>query len=413
MAQMMTLGATAPGGICLAIPSYGGMTPVAAFALAASMRALTEAQIPHDLIILAGNCHVDDARNALVREFLKGDSEYLMFIDSDLSWAPGDLVKMAKSKRDVIGGIYPHKKDELSFPIRHLPKDLLIAESDGALEVDAVPGGFLRISRNALERLAKLSKAFKEHVDDTELTPKIFERRIIGTTQYSSDYVFCHKWRELGESVYIDPEIHFTHCGEKEWTGCYGAYLRKLNNLPMRGIALISMGIETPHDLKQLHEEWGNGIYAAPVEMVQAAIEIARSISGNVLEIGTGLTTLAMAAANPDLQIHSLESDMGWYQRMQDECVKHNLTNVKLYYSPIVNGWHETVPNINADLVLIDGPPRIKADRMKALDHISLDGLVLIDDMTDAWREKLSAMGRTFNEVGRFALVGRPLQKAA
>ena len=151
MSQLMTLGASAPGGICLAIPCYGGMSPITAFALAASMRALAQAGIPHDLIVYGGNCHVDDARNSIVREFLAGPCEHLMFIDADLSWAPDDLLRMARSKRDVVAGIYPHKKDELTFPVRHLATAVLQAEEDGAIEVERVPTGFLRISRHVLQ----------------------------------------------------------------------------------------------------------------------------------------------------------------------------------------------------------------------------------------------------------------------
>lgn len=417
MSQLMTLGASAPGGVCLAIPCYGAMSPVTAFALAASMRALTQEGIAHDLIVLGGNCHVDDARNSIVREFLAGQCDYLMFIDSDLSWAPEDLVRMARSTREVIAGIYPHKQDERTFPVRHLKRQFLQAEADGALEVDGVPTGFLRISRAALARLAERSEKYFEQEKDTTLTPKIFERTIEGTTRYSGDYSFCRKWRALGGSIYIDPEIHFGHCGEKEWRGSYGAHLRQLNNLPLRGIQLIQLRRETPHDLRQLHEEWGNGVWAAPVEMLQAAVTIARGLpaGSTVLELGTGLTTLCIAAANPHITVHSVEHDAGWLARIQHRVAQLGITNIEFHFAPIVDGWYERskVPSIVSDLVVIDGPPRWLADRKIALDHVHIGGMILLDDISDAWRERFHAAGRTINEIGRFAIIAKDCIKQA
>jgi acetone carboxylase gamma subunit len=42
--------------------------------------------------LLSGNCHVDDARNSVVREFLASDCTELVFIDADVSWEPETLV---------------------------------------------------------------------------------------------------------------------------------------------------------------------------------------------------------------------------------------------------------------------------------------------------------------------------------
>lgn len=420
MSQLMTLGASAPGGVCLAIPSYGAMSPVTVFALAASMRALTKEGIAHDLIILGGNCHVDDARNSIVREFLQGTCEYLMFIDSDLSWAPEDLVRMARSTRDVIAGIYPHKQDERTYPVRHLKREFLQAESDGALEVEGVPTGFLRISRAALLKMAEGAEQYYEQEKDTILTPKVFERTIDPETRlrFSGDYSWCRKWRALGGSIYIDPEIHFGHVGEKEWRGCYGAHLRELNNLPLRGVQLIRMGMETPHDLRQLHEEWGNSIWAAPVEMLEAAVTVTRGLppGASVLELGTGLTTLCIAAANPQITVHSVEHDAGWLEKIRHRIAQLGLTNIELHFAPIVDRWYarDQIPRISADVVVIDGPPRWLADRKIALEHIDISGIVLLDDISDSWRERFHAADRTINEVGRFAIIAKaPLKQAA
>lgn len=412
----MTLGATAPGGLCLAIPSYGQLPVATAFALAASMRALAAQGIAHDLIMLSGNCHVDDARNSIIREFLAGPCEHLMFIDADLSWAPEDLVRMASSQRDVIAGIYPHKQDVKTFPVRHLKGlDTLCAEVDGALEVDGVPAGFLRISRKALTALAERAEKYFEQDGDAQLTPKIFERLTEGSTRFSGDYVFCRKWREIGGQVFIDAEIHFAHVGEKEWRGCYGAHLRAVNGLPLRGLLLTQFGLETAHTLRQLHEEWGNGVWAAPVEMLQACVALARGLAPGavVMEVGSGLSTLCMAAANPLIEIHSIEHDASWLSKITDARSRHGLRNIRIHYAPIVDGWHDPLMlprEIAAPAaVVVDGPPRDLADRLKVFEYLPTEGTLIIDDMSDRWRAALRDRHRKFSEVGRFAVVA-PVQ---
>lgn len=406
MPQLMTLGAKAPGGVCLAVPSYGALSPVFVFALAASIRELTSAGINYDLIVLGGNCHVDDARNSIVRSFLDGTCDSLLFIDSDLTWSPEDLVRLVQHERDVVGGAYPHKKDERTFPIRHLKTDVLQADADGLLEVEALPGGFLKISRSALLQLS--TNEYYEQEGDKTLTPLIFERLTEGTTRFSGDYVFCRKWRATGGKVYLDPEIHFGHCGEKEWRGCYGAHLRAENKLPLRGILLTAMGEETSADLRALHEEWGNGIYAAPPEMLEAVITIVRSLpaGSTVLELGSGLTTLCMAVANPSITIHVAEHDPHYYNRINAMLALHQISNVFVYLAPIVNQWYDTqkFPALDADVVVIDGPPRNVGNRLTVFGAIDTSGTLIIDDMTDEMRAALRLRGRDFTEVGRFAI---------
>lgn len=409
MPQLMTLGAPAPGGVCIAIPSYGAMSPVAVFALAAGIRALTAAGIPYDVVMLGGNCHVDDARNCIVRTFLESDSEHLLFIDADLTYSPEDLLRIIGHKRDVVAGIYPRRDDGPTYPVRHLKTPTLQAESDGLLEVEGVPTGFLKLSRAALSKLAERATKYFEQEGDPTLTPLIFERSVEGTTRFSGDYTFCRKWRALGGQIFIDPEIRFGHLGDKEWRGCYGAHLRTINKLPLRGVQLIGLGLEQEADLRALHEEWGNGVWAAPVEMIQACVAMARSqLAGSlILEVGAGLTTLCMAAANPAIRVHALEHDAAWYNRIMDYVSRHQLTNVHIEFAPIVDGWYSApLPKATPAAVVIDGPPRWLGDRMQIWKRADLSGTLIIDDMTDEWRKILTGQARTFNEVGRFAIVG-------
>ena len=123
--------------------------------LAAAMAVLAHEGIAVDLCHIAEHCHVDDARNAMVREFMMSEASHLIFIDNDVGFSPGNLVRLAKHNPDVdmVAGVYPLKEDEEGYPVRVKGGSDLWADSDGLVEVDGLPTGFLRISRRCLEQM--------------------------------------------------------------------------------------------------------------------------------------------------------------------------------------------------------------------------------------------------------------------
>lgn len=411
MPQMMHLRGENPGGACLAIPTYGAMSPAFVYALAASIRALTEAKVPHEILMLAGNCHVDDARNSIVRRFLETSCSDLVFIDADVTWSANDLMRLLSYERDVVAGIYPLKQDAEAYPVRHLATKELWAEADGLLEVEAVPTGFLRIRRSVIEALASISLEYNEQEGDTTLTPLIFERRTEGHTRFSGDYVFCRKWREVGGRIFIDPEMRFEHSGEKAWKGCYGAYLRRQNAVPMPGLRLIARGQETPEILKDLRAEWGNP-YAASPDLLTACIAAARKATGDILELGSGLSTLAMAAANPNIKVFALEHDPVYLERTRVEMQRQGLTNIVLHFSPLKDygdhRWYADEASGPFSLVLVDGPPRDLADRQALSLHCDLRGADILFDDADsslqAWSEAAGRALQVFDTNPKYAL---------
>ncbi|KKK56340.1 hypothetical protein LCGC14_3065520, partial [marine sediment metagenome] len=71
-------------------------TPAAgyAFAMSRSRGVLHKAGINTEYALLTGNCHVDDARNVVVQQFLLSQCEELIFIDADVLWEPEDLLRL-------------------------------------------------------------------------------------------------------------------------------------------------------------------------------------------------------------------------------------------------------------------------------------------------------------------------------
>ena len=97
--------------VFLATTAYDSPDASYTFSIARSREALTAAGIQSAYYLLQGNCHVDDARNAVVRDFLESDCTELVFLDADVSWEPDALVELCKINRDLVGGVYPYRRE--------------------------------------------------------------------------------------------------------------------------------------------------------------------------------------------------------------------------------------------------------------------------------------------------------------
>lgn len=340
-----------------------------------------------DFVLEAGNCHVDDARNAVVRQFLRTDATDLLFIDSDVGWTVEGIVRLLSHDVDLVAGVYPKKQADPSFPVRPLPGPIR-AEDNGLVEVEGAPTGFMRIRRSVLERMVEAHKD-RQFIgsDGGEPYTILFERTFEDGHRWSGDYAFCRKWRGLGGRVCVDPELDFIHEGSREWTGRLGDFWRRRAGLESQRFCLamrrLMAGDASPKTLLELREGWDNP-FAAPVEMLVALHRMAKGRT--VLEAGSGLTSLVMAAVGGE--VHALESDLAWYRRMTVVIEQFGLTNLHLHYAPLElsTGWYgvpDAVRPLGFGLVVCDGPARSQGDR-SALWRAGLDiegAIWVLDDV--------------------------------
>lgn len=414
--------------VFLATPAYDGLSAGYSESLFASQRALMNAGIPAELAIFAGNCHVDDSRNQLVREFLETDCTDLLFLDADVSWDADALVRLCRHDRDVVGGCYPLRSSEEKYPVVHLgaPGAEINSAPDGLIEVEHTPTGFLKIRRAALERLAEeaISHSLSNDKPGRMAVPIIFERTVVNNVRRGGDVTFCHKWRDAGGSVWIDPEMWFEHFGEHSWNGSYAAYLRRTNGLTITQVlAHIRNGSETPGMMVEIVETWGNPMFALAVEPLVFAVDLARNVKGPILECGSGLSTLAMAAAT-DQEVWALEHDPIWAESTRQKAIHHGLSNVHIVDAPlkVTDGvsWYETegLPESFA-MALLDGPPRKNQGGRRGFESmipmLRPGGHIIADDADDMFlpmlREWEERHGLGFHLLGknrRFAVSKTP-----
>jgi hypothetical protein len=409
--------------IFLAIPTYSGSVGAAfTIGLFESMQFLDAAGIAVDLCIQEGNCHVDDARNAMVREFMKTDCDDMVFIDEDVGFVGENLLKLVTVERDFVAGVYPCKQDEESYPVRVVPGVDLWGAADGCLEVEGVPTGFLRMSRKCILRMMSEfgDRRFHGRGQENESPHVIlFERTYEDGVRYSGDYAFCKKWRSLGLPIYCIPELRFTHTGNKAWSGSLADYWRKTNGVTDAEFdSVIETLLAGNADIKtfeKLFMLWDNHWSATP-PMLLEAYNRANEKDGDILECGTGLTTIVMACAIKGTikRIVSLENDETWIGKIAAKLLRYGLLdNVDLRYSPIVGGWYYLAKPIGIipSLTICDGPER-KYGRagLFELPGLNVDNSVLIMDdtndpaMLDLAKAFAEKNGKTVDFRGRFTI---------
>ncbi len=111
---------------------------------------------------------------------------------------------------------------------------------------------------------------------------------------------------------------------------------------------------------------WGDDGFRAVGGYLQEVANRAVATNGHILEIGSGLTIILMAALtlNTRVEIWTLEHSEAFYERTQSWLESRHLTNVHLFHSPLQNYgefvWYTpplALMPAEFELVVADGPP--------------------------------------------------------
>tara|TARA_R110000822_G_scaffold27790_2_gene82659 strand:+ start:3528 stop:4181 length:654 start_codon:yes stop_codon:yes gene_type:complete len=210
--------------VLVCIPAYDRKLSVeTACSLLKEQGAATLAGVDMHVIVAPGSSLITQARNQLASEFLASDADRMVFIDADVAWEVGSLLKIASHKVDFCGGAYRYKSDDEGYPVGWLEGTELWADPDtGLLEVGMLPGGFLSLSRAVFKELteAHTDRAYAFH-------GKQFQAFFHCPPGDGEDGAFCRDWRDLGGKVWLDPELTLTHVeGGRSYTGHIGNWLK-------------------------------------------------------------------------------------------------------------------------------------------------------------------------------------------
>lgn len=220
--------------VWFAIPAYTGQVHLGTMrSIIADMLAFADRGDKVTIFDESGNAMIGDCRGLIVAKFLESDGTDLIFIDSDVAWEAGALLKLVDQPRDFVAAIYPQRKDPISYCVQWIQEraELWADPETGLLEVAGVPAGCMKLSRAMLEKMVATypETAFFCAEAPNETVHDLFgayrdpaDARI----KYGEDYSFCRRWRDLGGTIWADPEIKMGHVGYKTFMGSLGEFLR-------------------------------------------------------------------------------------------------------------------------------------------------------------------------------------------
>ena len=190
---------------------------------------------------------ISRARNASAAASLSDESDYLMFIDTDVIFDADSVVKLLDADKDVAVGLYPKKyinDQKVQFVSRRYSEfpsfwrglvgdfssefdNKVFKSNENLIEVKYAATGFMLIKTKVFKTIAEKMPDLKYTNDIDGYTPYgdnfyDFFRCWVNpeTKKYESeDYGFCKVWQECGGKIHALTDIKLKHRGNIEFEG--------------------------------------------------------------------------------------------------------------------------------------------------------------------------------------------------
>lgn len=210
--------------VLVAAPSYDGRVNVwHATALAETAKIGLTRGINVLSVYMSYDALVQRARNDIFKMAYDSGVDDLFFIDCDVDWMPSDFFRLLDHDEAVVAAPIIKKSDAVHTYSVKLLGDYEVND-EGLVPVDGCATGFMRIRRDAIERLWESAPEYQEKHKD-QPSRMVFDVKIIDGELVSEDIVFCKNWTDMGGKVYIDPLINCGHSGEKRWVSNFSAWI--------------------------------------------------------------------------------------------------------------------------------------------------------------------------------------------
>jgi len=193
-----------------------------------SVPLLESAGYEHYMVSEIGCPYISAARSTMLRKALDVKADIIVFIDHDVSWKPSDLLKLIEADGDVVAGLYRFKQDGEVKYMGVLDDDndgMPKVREDGAIKADRVPAGFLKITRNCVNRFMQ---AYPHLMYGEASNPSIdiFNHGAHKGAWYGEDYSFSRNWIDAGGDIWIVPNLDLNHHSKDEvFEGNYHEFL--------------------------------------------------------------------------------------------------------------------------------------------------------------------------------------------
>ncbi len=227
--------------IFIATPCYGGMvTQEFTQSLLNFLVSCFQNKINCHIELAGGESLIPRGRNHLVSKFMASDCTHLMFIDADIQFDGNDILKLLHHNLPVVCGAYPTKSLGERYVINLVNSEKIgFFPNTKVTEVADAGTGFMMISRETIEKMKEsypelhyegdFDGGYQTLTGYSEEEILLMRKNLYSffdtihepnSDHYlSEDYAFCKRWRDIGESIFIDASILLNHIGKYTFKG--------------------------------------------------------------------------------------------------------------------------------------------------------------------------------------------------
>jgi hypothetical protein len=244
-------------------PTYGSMCYVNyTICLIETIKLLKQYNIEVQVEFCRNDSLIPRARNNLLARAMSNPKmTHVLYIDTDITWKPVDIIRLLLSDKRIVGGVYPLKKiewDRLKQPnivdswtskkdrheiLKNTSDQVLIENhmlnyninrlttgnievKNNLIEIKHLATGFMMLQRKMVECMQKAFPSTKYTDDVNFLKPHeneqayaLFDCAVVDEKYLSEDWLFCQRWSNMGGQIYADISIDLMHTGLHDFKG--------------------------------------------------------------------------------------------------------------------------------------------------------------------------------------------------
>ena len=218
--------------IVIGIPAYGNTISLATFQSIQSLMQMCMAKGIRGGIASFSYPEVSEARNVLLTGWYdQTDATHLLFVDSDMGFAPELVLDMLMFNEPMVGALYSKKCIPVQWAASGLGDDVTERRGD-FMKVAGLGMGCFMIRRDVvdkmLEKMPEMSDTrIKFHAAQHMLTKgrvlRFFDPMDNPESgRMSEDLSFCYRWREMcGGEIWAAIGHDIEHVGQYSYTANY------------------------------------------------------------------------------------------------------------------------------------------------------------------------------------------------
>ena len=206
--------------IMIGTPAYGGMVHVD---YVSSLLLFASSGIPFTLVTIGNESLITRARNTIFAAFhARPQFSHLLFLDGDVRMSAASLARLVNANVDVIGAPVALKgRNPDGTRIWNVGQ--CVGEAGELTVCDRIGTAVFMLSRKAVAALADdamrrgavygRSPRTQRGDFDADIHYDVFSVGVVEGEYLSEDFWACHRLRQLGFKIHVDPTVVTQHHG--------------------------------------------------------------------------------------------------------------------------------------------------------------------------------------------------------